>query len=139
MSKPPLRKVIASQTGFCLLLAAITGVIWQYAEARALLMGGMTIVLANAWYLWRMRAIELGQGSDYVLAAYYRAEIGKILFLALLLGIMLTARNYVNTEAIKPGLNMKAFFAGFLLSSVFVTLTNTLELKRWLAQQNDQP
>lgn len=102
------------------------------------LLGGLTIILANAWYIWRLQAITLGGETERVLAAYHRAEIGKLAFLALLMTLILLADRRFSAEVEKEALNTTVLFGSFLLSSVFVTLSNAWELNRWLNQQDDQ-
>ena len=89
------------------------------------------MVLANGWYLGRLGAIKLGTDSAQVLGAYYRAELGKWLLLALLLGFLLVARQrFANTWL--GELNTAVLIVSFVLASVFVTLSNNRMLANWL-------
>ena len=138
MSKPPLGRLIAYQFCFCLAYSIAISVIWQAEVMLSALLGGLAIILANAWYIWRLQAITLGGETERVLAAYHRAEIGKLAFLALLMTLILLADRRFSAEVEKEALNTTVLFGSFLLSSVFVTLSNAWELNRWLNQQDDQ-
>ncbi len=132
MSKPPFRSLLATQLCFCLVLGILFGITsglgWEFAKALSASLGGVVVVIANGWYLWRLGAIELGADSGKVLSAWYRAEIGKLFVLALVLAPLLVYRRQLSAVP----LNMAMLFAGFLLGSAFVALSNARVLGRWL-------
>lgn len=131
MNNPPFKYLTAVQTGFCLLTGALSGLVWHAEAAYASSLGGMTVVLANTWYLWRLHSVALGGDSAIVLAAYQRAEVGKILVLVLLMATVLEiSRRSFGTDVFF----MRLLFGSFLLNCVFVTLSNTREIRRWLAR-----
>lgn len=131
MNKLPLKYLIAVQLCFCLVTALATGLSWHFQAAVYTCLSGLTVVLANAWYLWRLYAIALGGDSAKVLAAYHRAEVGKILIFALLLGLLLASMQRLGNSSV---LLNNALLGGFVLNSVFVTFSNIREIKKWLEQ-----
>ena len=134
MNKLPLGFLVAVQISFCLIIGIAAGLALRFDAICYAWLGGLTVVLANAWYLWRLHAIAPGDDSAQVLVAYYKAEAGKILVFVLLLGgLLTTARQYSGTN----GLMMHVLLGSFLLNSVFVTVSNSREIKRWLALQGD--
>ena len=129
MNKLPLKYLTVVQISFCLITGIAAGLLLQFDAAYHAWLGGLTVVIANVWYLWRLHAIALGADSAKVLAAYHRAEVGKILVFVLLLGLLLTtARQFSGANS----LLMSVLLSSFLLNSIFITYSNSREMSKWL-------
>lgn len=134
MNKLPLKSLTSLQIAFCLFTGIAVGLVWHLEAALFAVLGGLTVVIANFWYLWRLYSIALGADTAKVLAAYHRAEVGKILVFVLLLGCLLAIVRPISSS---DALLMNLLLGSFLINSVFVTFSNLRGVKNWLATLSD--
>ena len=80
--------LVGAQAGTAALASAVTWGFWGAEAAAAALFGGMAVLLPTLYFAAKvyLRAKEPKDAKD-VLGTFYKAEIGKLLLIALMFGI----------------------------------------------------
>lgn len=106
---------LLAQAGLSIGLAAFLGIWVNAVAASSALLGGLAVVVPNAFLAARLAARRAGDDAKAVLRAAWLGEIGKLILTALLFGIIFAL--------VRP-LSPPAVFGGFIAaqSAVFGAL-----------------
>lgn len=88
--------------------------IWDFAAAWSALLGGLICLLPNVYFARRMFRHTGARAAQKIVRSFYAAEVGKLVFTAILFGVAFAAID---------GLVPPALFAGFI----------AVQLVNWLA------
>lgn len=85
--KPPVHRLLFLQALSTALLA-VSLLYWDAVAALSAFLGGMIATVGNGYFSWRAFHYNATRRADKVLGAFYRAEIGKFVIMAVLMAIV---------------------------------------------------
>lgn len=86
-----LGRLIAAQAAVILAAIAVGGALGGRESALASMLGGLTCMLAQAWFAWRVFRVGPGDPPHAMLAAFYQGEVAKLTLIVVVLIVIFRA------------------------------------------------
>lgn len=84
-------RLIAAQAAVVVLAAALSGVFAGREHALAGALGGLSCLLPQAWFAWRVFRVAPGGSPQAMLAAFYQGEVVKVALIVVVLIVVFRA------------------------------------------------
>lgn len=84
-------RLVAAQAGVIALAVAFSAALAGREPALASLLGGLSCLLPQAWFAWRVFRVTPGSSPQAMLAAFYQGEMVKLALIVVVLIVIFRA------------------------------------------------
>lgn len=86
-----LGRLIAAQVAVILAAIAVSGAFGGRESVVAGMLGGLTCLLSQVWFAWRVFRVGPGNSPQAMLAAFYQGEVAKLALIVVVLIVIFRA------------------------------------------------